>query len=276
MVTLAGRWTLPAAAAALLAAGCGGDRVFQLAGTVERTALEVAAPVSEVIVAVPVERGQRVAAGEILVQLDTEVAEAEARAREAALAAAQALLAEAEGEFQRVKTLSERRVASTKELDRARRERDEALATAAEREARLMQAAKRLRDLTIRAPGAGVVDQLPFEAGERVPAGGVAAVVQTEDRPWVRVWLPSRAVAGVTAAARAEVSVEGLDRRLAGRLEDVAREPEFTPHYALTERESAHLVYRARIVLTDAPADLRPGLPARVKLILPRRAASDG
>ena len=39
--------------------------------------------------------------------------------------------------------------------------------------------------------------------------------------------------------------------------------PEF-----LTERESAHLVYRARVVLEDAPHDLRPGLAARVELVM--------
>ena len=253
---------------------CGGDRVYRLAGTVERTTLEVAAPISEVIVDIPVSVGQRVEAGQILVQLDAEVAEAEARANEAALAAANAGLAEAEGEFARVEQLRARRVASEKELDRARRTRDEALAVAAEREARLTQATRRLADLTIRAPGAGVVDQLPFEQGERVPAGGVAAVLQSERPPWVRVWLPARAVVRATAEARAEVEIEGLDRQLDGRLEDVSREPEFTPHYALTERETAHLVYRARIVLTDAPDDLRPGIPAQVKLVLPKRAKS--
>ena len=130
---------------AAIAHGCSGEKVFQLAGTVERTTLEIAAPISEVIVEIPVERGSRVQAGEILVRLDAEVAEAEARAQEAALAAAQAGLIEAEGEFTRVEELSKRRVASTKELDRARRTRDEALAVATEREARLMQATKRLQ-----------------------------------------------------------------------------------------------------------------------------------
>lgn len=257
---------------AFLAISCRSEKVFRLAGTIERTTLEVAAPISEVIVEVLVSPGQHVEAGQVLIRLDAEVAEAEARANEAALAAANAGLAEAEGEFGRVEKLRERRVASDKELDRARRARDEALATAAEREARLTQANKRLADLTIRSHAAGVIDQLPFEEGERVPAGGVAAVLQTERQPWVRIWVPARAVALITPQTRAEVEIVGFEERLMGRLEDVSREPEFTPHFALTERESAHLVYRARVVLTDAPEDLRPGLPAQVKLILPKRA----
>ena len=257
-------------AATALAVGCGRGETFHLVGTVERTMLEIAAPVSEVIVEMPVERGQRVEAGELLAGLDSQVAAAELKAFEAAHAAAQAALVESEREFSRFAELSRRRVASSQQMDRARRQRDEAAAQVAEKEARIAQARKRLEDLTLRSHGSGVVDQLPFEVGERVPAGGVVAVVQTDEPPWVRVWIPARAVAMVSSEATAEVRIEGVDAVLSGGLAEVSREPEFTPHYALTERESAHLVFRGRVVLSDAPEELRPGLSARVKLKLPR------
>jgi HlyD family secretion protein len=259
---------VPVALVLLASTGCGGE-VFELAGTVERTTLEITAPVSEVIVEIPVDPGSRVVADQEVVLLDTEVAAAELKAFEASLAAAQASLVEAVDEYKRNAELSRRRVASQQELGRARRQRDEATAAVAERQARVLQAQRRLRDLTLRSPEAGVVDQLPFEAGERVPPGAVVAVVQTDENPWVRIWVPARAVSRLSSEARAEVKIEGLPDWYAGRIVEVARQPEFTPHFALTERESAHLVYRARVVLTDAPADLRPGLPARVKLIVP-------
>lgn len=75
---------------------------------------------------------------------------------------------------------------------------------------------KRLDDLTIRSPVAGVVDQIAFEEGERVPAGGVVAVVLSSERPWVRVWMPAKAVAGAPPGTPAEVEVEGFGRRLPG------------------------------------------------------------
>ncbi len=253
-------------------AGCGVETV-ELAGTVERKALELAAPVSAVIVDLPVEAGERVAEDEVVVQLDTEVAEAELRAYQAAREAAQAALVEAEGEHERVEGLRKARVSTAQDLDSAVRKRDEALALVAEKEARIAQAEKRLEELTLRAHLAGVVDQLAFEEGERVPAGGVAAVVLADEAPWVRVWLPARAVARTGPGATAEIEIEGLDRRLRGRVVDVAREPEFTPHYALTERESAHLVYETRVRIEDAPEGLRPGLPARVRLRLERPAS---
>ncbi len=251
-------------------ASCGDDETLRLAGTVERKTLELAAPVSEVIVEIPVAEGDRVGAGDLLVQLDVDVAQAELRACEAAQAAADALGTETERELTRQAELRRKQVATQQSLDAARRRRDEAVALVAEKAARIAQANERLEDLTLRSLVSGVVDQLPYEVGERVPAGGVVAVVLADEKPWVRVWLPARAVARVGPETRARVSVEGLGQELTGTLGHVAREPEFTPHYALTERESAHLVYEARVVLENAPESLRAGIPAQVQLDLPQ------
>lgn len=250
--------------------GCKKSDLLQLAGTVERKTLELSAPISEVIVDILADEGERVEAGQIVVQMDIEVAEAELQAQESALAAAQALQTETEGEFKRQENLRRSRVVSEKSLDSARRQRDEALALVNEKKARVLQAQKRLTDLTVTSRDSGVVDQLPFEIGERVPAGGVVAVIISDEEPWVRVWFPARAVSRITVGSAAEVKVEGLERTLKGVLENISREPEFTPHFALTERESAHLVYETRVVLKDAPPELRPGIPAQVFIRIPK------
>lgn len=261
---------------ALSWSACGGETTYHLAGTVERTMLELAAPVSEELVEMPVNLGSRVEAGQMVAKLDTTVADAELEAARAALAAAEAAVVETRQEYERNRRLLESRVGTQQNRDHARRLYDEALAQVAEKKARIAQAEKHLEDLTLRSRGGGIVDQLPFEIGERVPAGGVVAVIRSNERPWVRVWLPARAVSRITPEARAEVTIQGLDAHPTGRIEDVAREAEFTPHYALTERETAHLVYRARIVLEDAPEDLRPGLPAQVELHLVKRPRESG
>ncbi len=250
----------------VLAAGCS-ETSLDLAGTVELKTLELAAPTSEIVVELPISVGQTVEPGQVVVQLDTQVSEAELLAYEAALQAAQAALAEAEGVFARQARLLKSQVVSRQALDGARRARDEAVASVREREAHLTQAKKHLEDLTLRAHAAGVVDQLPFEVGERAPAGGVVGVVLGGE-PWVRVWMPARAMARVKLGHEVEVLVTGLPDGLPGKISYLAREPAFTPHYALTERESAHLVYETHIQLVEAPVDLRPGLPARVKLRL--------
>lgn len=260
----------------LLALAACGDRV-ELVGVVERTSLELTVPESEELAELPKAVGDPVAAGEVVARLRSEVAELDLEASQALHRAAEANLAAAEREFERYDALRRRNVATASDLDGARRARDEAVALLAERAARRAQAERRLADLTVRTRVDGVVDQLPYEIGERLPAGAVAAVVLADEAPWVRVWLPSHAVARLFPGAEAVVRVAGLDGPLAGRLTEIAREAEYTPHYALTEKERDNLVYEAKVVLADAPAELRPGLPADVRLRLGQPApAADG
>lgn len=251
--------------------GCSGSGKLELTGTLERRTLEVSAPISEIIVDLPVKVGDHIDKGTIMVQLDTEVVAAELRAHEAAHSAAKALLKETTSEFNRQAKLRQARVSTSQAYDAAKRKMDEALSMVREKEARIAQAKKRLEDLTIRSRAPGVVDQLPYEAGERVPAGGVVAVVIADDKPWVRVWLPARAVTRVSIGQEAKVKIEGLDPWFDARVEHVSREAEFTPHYALTERESAHLVYETRVRLTDPKRELPPGIPARVRIPLQKK-----
>ncbi len=240
-----------------------------LPGILERRAIEVSAPVSEIIVDLPVKVGDVIPKDTIVVQLDTEVAEAELKAHEAALAAAKALLTEASGEFQRQAKLRKANISTKQAYDKAKRQIDEARAQVAEKEARITQVKKRLADLTIRARVGGLLDQLPYELGERTPAGGVVAVIIATDKPWVRIWLPARAVISVPLGTEAKVKIEGMDNWLEGKVEYISREAEFTPHYSLTERESAHLVYETKVRLIAPLKDLPPGLPAQVQINIP-------
>jgi len=260
---------LPLLALAALAAGCRapeGD--LRLVGTVERTLVEVTALISEQLVEIAVERGEHVEAGAPLARLDPLLAEAELAAARAAVAGAQTQSEVAYQEHRRVAGLHGRAVASEEQLDRARLARDEARAALDAAMARMAAAQKRRNDTAILAPVAGVVDQLPFDAGERVPAGAVVAVLLADGKPWVRVWAPERAIARLAIGTPAEIRVDGFEAAMRGRVLDVAREASFTPHYALTERERVHLVYQTRVEIDDAPAALRPGAPAEVRLAL--------
>jgi len=260
------RWMALLATGALL--GCGQDSALQLVGTVERTLVELVAPVSEVIVEIDAERGATVHSGQVIVRLDPTLAEADVAQAEAAVVAARTARAVASSDLARLSQLRSRSVASEQDLDRARLARDEAEARHREAEARLAAARKRLDDLTLRAPTDGVLDQLAFETGERVPAGATLAVILAAGDPWVRVWIPETHRARVATGTPARVLVDGLAEPLEGRVRDVSRDAAFTPHYALTERDRVHLVYEARVTSLDAPADLPAGMPAQVVLDL--------
>jgi HlyD family secretion protein len=211
-------------------------------GTVERDLIELGAPISEAIVAVRVALGQAVAPGEVLVELDSTLARAELARAEAALAGARTSATVARHEHERIVNLRRRGVASEQDQERAERQRDESGALLLAAEASLAVARKRLADLSLASPRAGVVDQLPFDAGERVPAGAVLAVVLADGPPWVRVWLPERSFARVRPGTPARVRIDGLDGALAGS------------------------VYEMRVRIESAPAELRPGVPAEVEI----------
>lgn len=233
-------------------------------GSVERTLVEVAAPVSEVITEVAVARGDAVARGQLLARLDPTLAEAEIARAQARLAGTQTGVVIAQHELERSQGLRGAGVSSQRALERAQLERSEAYALLREAETGVDVARKRRADLELTAPTAGVVDQIPFDPGERVPAGAVLVVLLADGDPWVRVWIPEDRVARVQAGSEAEVRIDGIGGVLRGRILDVAREPEYTPHFALTERDRGHLVYESRIAILDAPGALRPGVPADV------------
>lgn len=248
-----------------LAACADGQGGLVLVGTVERTLVEVAAPVSETLLRVPVERGQRVEAGTLLAELDPTLARAEVARAEAALAGARTARLIAQSDLDRLSNLRRSRVASQYDWERAQLGRDEAEARLREAEAMLAAARKRLADLRLTVPVAGVVDQIPFDRGERVPAGGVVVVLLQDGDPWVRIWVPEERVAGIGPGTPARVAIDGVATALDGSVLDVSREPEFTPHYALTERDRVHLVYETRVRIHDAPETLRAGMPAEVR-----------
>jgi HlyD family secretion protein len=254
--------------------GCRNDPdAVQLVGSVERTLIELTTAASEVIVAMPVERGQHLQPGTVVVRLDATLAQAEVARAEAAVAGARTRQAVTKHDLARAADLNRRRIESQDEVEHAQLASDQAVAALGEAEAQLAMARKHLADCTIATPVAGVVDQLPYDAGERVPAGAVVAVILQDESPWVRVWIPERALARLATGAAATVRIDGFAELMRGEVVDVAREPEFTPHFALTERERVHLVYEARVLIPEAPAALRPGAAATVAIHLDRAFA---
>ncbi len=252
------------------------DDRLQLVGSIERTLVELSAAGSEVIVDMPVQRGQHLHAGDVAVRLDATLAQAEVARAEAAVDGARTRETVTKRDLARAVDLNRRKIESEDQLEHAQLAWEQARAGLGEAQARLAMARKHLADCTIAAPVAGVVDQLPYDVGERVPAGAVVAVILQDESPWMRVWVPERAIARLATGAAATVRIDGFDRSLRGEVVDVAREPEFTPHYALTERERVHLVYEARILIPDAPAELRPGAPATVVIQLNGALAEAG
>jgi HlyD family secretion protein len=303
----------------LLATACDNHDGSVALGNLERERVAHTAPAQEVIVALPVEQGEVVNQGDLLVQFDSReqmaqvaVAQAElvraeaqldklrsgARVEEVAAAqadveGARASVIDARQSYLRTKDLVDRGMQSRAELDHATAKRDSAeasLQSAQERlrqltngtreedlriaeaelnaaQARLEGEQKLLNDLSVRATRAGILDNLPWNLGERVTMGSPVAIVLAGEAPFARVYVPETYRAAVKIGDSLVVQVDGVNDSISGLVTWISSEASFTPYYALTQNERSRLMYVAEVQLPAKYADLPAGLP--VEVIMP-------
>jgi multidrug efflux pump subunit AcrA (membrane-fusion protein) len=222
------------------------DRFIRVTGslTADEQA-EVSAESGGRIVATPIERGTRVAAGTILVRVSP--AEASAQLQEAEANAAQiqarlglkpdavfdpmvvpdvmnakASLDWAEAEFARMRSLLEQKVVSQSEFDQRRtqveaaRQQYQVAQNAVEQSyqslqaarARLTLAAKNVADTSVRAPFAGIVAERLVSVGDYVTRGTRVATVVKTDPMRVELTIPEQAVSLVRVGQAVRLTVD--------------------------------------------------------------------
>ncbi|MDK9757407.1 HlyD family efflux transporter periplasmic adaptor subunit [Vibrio sp. D173a] len=214
-------------------------------------------------------------------------------AAQARVARAEAQLVEAQKNYQRKAELVRKKLISQSEKDTALAARDSARAeldssqeefsklTAGSRpedieqaKAALMAAKadvalqdQKLAELTITATRDGLLDNLPFNLGERVPVNGVVAVIQASRVPYARVYVPANYRVDFVPGKTVSVHVDGVEQPYSGTVRWVATEPSFTPYFALTEEERSRLMYLAEVDLQDSAQSLPSGITAQVDLV---------
>ncbi len=125
---------------------------------------------------------------------------------------------------------------------------------------------KKLADLTVLATRDGILDNLPWNLGERVTTGSPLAIVLAGKAPYARIYVPEPYRVRLKVGDELVVRVDGLENPLSGHLRWISTEPAFTPYYALNQEERARLMYLAEVQLPDSEAYLPNGVPAQVEL----------
>ena len=210
----------------------------------------------------------------------------------AKLDGAKASLLESEIGYTRAKNLAEQDLVSKAALDQALASRDanvaavqsakeellkltngtrsEDLAIAkahlAAMEAIAASESKKLLDLTVVATRDGILDNLPWNLGERVTLGSPVAVVLAGVAPYARVYIPEPYRIKISAGDTLTVRVDGLKQSMQGTVRWISSEPAFTPYYALNQGERSRLMYLAEVQLPDSYATLPNGVGAQVEL----------
>lgn len=229
-----------------------------------------------------------------LTELKTGARSEEIDAARAQVAAASAAVERDEREFARVAKLVEQKVLSQAQLDAAQAARNSSRAMLRETNARLtallrgtrieeidqarsavtateaarQQLAVGENRLVVRATRAGVVDALPYKAGERPPKGATVAVLLADTAPFARIYVPEPQRIRVRPGIAAIIYVDGLDRPLHGRVRYIASDAAFTPYFALTQRDRSRLYFLSEVTITDLSArDLPAGVPVEVEIV---------
>jgi HlyD family secretion protein len=123
-----------------------------------------------------------------------------------------------------------------------------------------------LADLDILATRDGVLDNLPWNLGERVSVGSPVAILLAGDAPYVRIYVPEPHRVNIHKGDSLRVWVDGLEDSLVGQVRWISSEPAFTPYYALNAEDRSRLMFLAQVQLPQSAADLPSGVPAQVEM----------
>jgi HlyD family secretion protein len=128
-------------------------------------------------------------------------------------------------------------------------------------------------ELVLVSPVEGIVLARHAEPGEVLPAGIPAMTIGDLRRPFVRVYVATPALPGISIGDSVDVGLDGRKERFRGRVVAIDSKAQFTPRIALTEEERADLLFGVKVDLP--PSDvLKPGLPATVRFEKANRPAA--
>lgn len=214
---------------------------------------------------------------------------AELSVLDAQRAAAQAQLAEAAADLGRVRTLYGKGIYARAKLDEAQaaygtasanvkaleRQREvgelggrsdqirAADSSVAAAEGALTEAASRQSDLSPRAPAAGRIEQVYFQAGEWAAANAPIVSLLPDERIKVRFYVAQGQLARYRIGRTIAFACDGCSGGLTARIAYVSSRPEFTPPVIYSRKTRDRLVFLVE-ALPTAPMRLSPGQPVDV------------
>ena len=209
----------------------------------------VSADLPGVVRRIAFESGDRVAAGIVLVELDTSQEKAQ-------LSAAEAQLELARLNLDRIRGLRKEGINSQTELDTSEAELKKA-------NGRVAEVAATIERKTIRAPFAGVLGLRQVNLGQYLESGTPIVPLQSLDPIHVNFDVPQQEIGRLKAGGEVRVMLEGAaDADVEGRIAAID---------SVVDQSTRNV--RAQAVLRNRKGVLHPGMFVTVRVILPSRDA---
>jgi len=208
--------------------------------------------------------GDRVSAGQPLLELETQYLTIDVQRADAELRRARAASEEASRDFERKQQLIEKESVSAAVYERSRASHEQAEAARVAAEAGLALARQRLEDATLRSPIDGVVMERRADVGERLGDQSVAFVIVQTAPLKLRFRLPERYLANVSKGQRVRASV------------DIHRGESFEGVVSAVVKavETSSRTFGVEADFANRDGRLYPGLFARVELDLGAAASA--
>jgi len=231
--------------------------------------VKISAYVAAKITDIPVEEGDQVKKGELLVQLDPARYRAAMKQGEAQMKLSEASLEQAELIYQRQKELFEKNLTSQEQFDRARTDYNIALAEGERSKAILDQAKDDLSKTTITSPMSGIVTELNAEVGEIVMIGTmnnpgtVIMTISDLSEIEVEIEVDETDIALVKEKQEAKIEIDAFpDTAFDGKVTEISNTARITG-YGTSEQVTNFLV---KVLLLDEVQGIKPGMSASVDI----------
>ncbi|MGB2804602.1 MAG: efflux RND transporter periplasmic adaptor subunit [Candidatus Zixiibacteriota bacterium] len=236
---------------------------------VPKTDVQISAYIPAKITKLPVEEGDVVQKGQLLVQLDdTEYRAAVNRSR-AELASAKASMEQAQLVFNRQKELFGKKLSSEEQYDMARTDLDLAKARHQQAAASLDQTRYNLSKTTMTSPMDGIVTSLNAEVGEIVMIGTMnnpgTVIMTVSDMSEIEteVEVDETDIAQVKLGQETEISIDAYpDTTFKGRVTEIGH----TARVSGLGTQDQVTNFLVKVMLIDEVSTIRPGMSASVDI----------
>jgi multidrug resistance efflux pump len=125
---------------------------------------------------------------------------------------------------------------------------------------------RQVDELSILAPGDGIIEACNLKPGDLVGANAPALSMVEPNNLWVRAFVPED-FPQLQIGRKVRVTVDSFPgRTFVGRISFVARQAEFTPNNVQTPDKRSEQVFRIKVALDEGQDILRAGMPVDVWL----------
>jgi HlyD family secretion protein len=240
-----------------------------LSGNVEVTEVNVGFKFPGRVQKVLADEGSSVKKGEKIAVLDGAEYESQVEQSRAALQNAKAQLDKAKRDYDRAEMLFREGALSQQQMDSAKTTYEVTVSQVQQASAALRNAGVKLSDTVIYAPLSGMVLKKNVEEGETVSSGTPIVTIGDLEKPWVKVYVKEDKLGFAKLGQKAEIKTDTYpDKRYPGSVTFISSEAEFTPKAVQTQEERVKLVFGVKVSVQNQNGELKPGMPADVKILL--------